>query len=376
MPRSLVPLLTLFASIAIAAASAACTTTSVVETPVSASLVPGSTTNPFDGLAPDWRSKAAGYLNEHAAKWLSSPPPVGNIKCALSCHTTFPFFLARPALGIAADASTVDHARTRINARLVERAQGTAIPMYGKNPDTKSKESHATEAVLNATALVFADLGASGALSPEAKAAFDGMWKEQRADGAWDWLEFELEPWETRNDWGTVMAALVSGSVPEGTSVMQAAGTAKLVGYLKGHLATMALHDRIAVLWASSKLKTLLDPTEQTAIANEILAKQLKDGGFSLGSWGKGALAEAGANTSDGYATALAALALCTGIPDGRQRPDVIKALSWIARNQQPNGSWPGRSVNSDSARSHTYMTDAATAYAVIAMTTCVSEAK
>lgn len=363
------PVVTLFVSIVGAATMASCTTTTIVETPMPA------ITGPLEGLAPDWRSKASVYLNERAARWLSSPPPVANIKCALSCHTTFPLLLARPALGTPATEGAAADARTRIEGRVVERAQGSAIPMYGKNQDPKTKESHATEAVLNATALVVDDLGATGTLSAPAKAALEGMWKEQRADGTWDWLDFGLEPWETRSDWGTAMAALVSGSIPEGTSAMQAAGTAKLVGYLKGRLETMTLHDRITVLWASSKLKILLDTAEQTAIADEIAATQRKDGGFALGSWDKGAPA-ANATTSDGYATALAALALCTGVPDGRKRLDVLEALAWIAKNQQSDGSWPGRSINSESARGKTFMTDAATAYAVLAITTCVPEVR
>lgn len=371
MPRfSPVSLVTLFVSIAGAGALAACTTTAIVEV-----QTPANTTIALEGLAPQWRSNATAYLNGRATQWLSSPPPIANIKCALSCHTTFPLLLARPALGTPAAVGPAADARIRIEARVLERAQGTAIPMYGKNQDEKTKESHATEAVLNATALVLDDLGTKGVLSSQAKMAIEGMWKEQRADGAWDWLEFGLEPWETGNDWGAAMAALVAGSIPEDTSTTQAASTAKLVGYLEGRLKSMSLHDRITVLWASSKLKTLLDTTEQTAIASEISATQLQDGGFSLGSWTQSNLGTI-APTSDGYATALAVLALCTGSPDGPKRPDVLKALAWIATNQQSDGSWPGRSVNSESARGNMFMTDAATAYAMIAITSCVPDVK
>lgn len=372
-----VPMVTLVVSVVGAAAMAACTTTANVETsaPITGE-VPANATRALEGLAPDWRSKAAAYLNERAASWLSAPPPVANIKCALSCHTTFPYLLARAALGMPAATGIAADVRTRIASRVAEHAHGTAIPMYGKNQDTKSRESHATEAVLNAAALVLDDLGAGGALSTQGKAAFEGMWKEQRADGAWEWLDFGLEPWETRADWGMAIAALVSGSIPEGTSSMQAVGTAKLIGYLKGRMKTMALHDRITVLWASSKLTTLLDTAQQIAIADELSATQCNDGGFSLRTWAKVEVAGAGATTSDGYATALAALALCTGVPEGRKRADVLKALAWIAKNQQSDGSWPGQSVNSESDRSRVFMTDAATAYAAIAISTCAPDVK
>jgi len=381
MPRtSSIPALGLLLP-TLAAAAFACTTTTIIEEPSKPSgTTPtadggtGTTANPLEGLAPDWRAKAAKYLDGRASSWLTSPPNIANIKCAMSCHTTFPTLLARTALGDAPLAAA-DTARTRFEARVTERAAGSALPMYGKNGDAKTVESHATEAVLNATALSLDDLGKGGTVAASTKSALDAMWKEQRADGAWDWLEFGLEPWETRTDWGTAMAALVAGSVPEGTSSAQAAGTAKLTSYLKGRLTKMAFHDRVVVLWASSKLTSLLSPDEASSIADELAAKQLDDGGFALGSFGKGDLA-ATASASDGYATSLAVLALCTGAADGKKRPDVAKGLAWIAKNQQADGSWPGQSVNSDSARAKGFMTDAATAYAALAITSCVPSAK
>ena len=50
------------------------------------------------GLQPDWRQRAAGYLDRRADDWLASPPRIANVRCALSCHTTFPTLLARTAL--------------------------------------------------------------------------------------------------------------------------------------------------------------------------------------------------------------------------------------------------------------------------------------
>ena len=58
---------------------------------------------------------------------------------------------------------------------------------------------------------------------------------------------------------GAAMAALLAGSIPENTSSAQAAGTTKLVAYLQKRLPSMALHDRVTVLWASGSLKNLLD---------------------------------------------------------------------------------------------------------------------
>lgn len=198
------------------------------------------------------------------------------------------------------------------------------------------------------------------------------MWAEQRADGTWDWLEFGLEPWETRNDLGAALAALVAGSVPASSTGAQAAGTTKLVGYIQKRLDSMVLHDRAMVLWASGKLTSLLDPARAGAIAAELGATQLEDGGFSLGAWGQGHLAKDSATESDGYATAIAVLALCSGTAQGTMRGDVQRGLSWLAHNQAEEGSWPGRSVNADTTQVEGFMTDAATAYASLALMTCV----
>jgi squalene-hopene/tetraprenyl-beta-curcumene cyclase len=329
----------------------------------------------LEGLAPDWRQRAAGHLEARAKAWLTSRPKVANIDCAMSCHTTFPYLLARATLAKAAQTPSADAARVRFTQRVSEATQGNATPFYGQAGSAKEKESHGTEAVLNAAALALDDLGSGQPLRAETKSALDRMWAMQRADGAWDWLEFQLEPWETRSDWGAALAALVAGSVPEGTSAAQAAGSAKLVGYLRSRLAAksggLVLHDRAMVLWASGSLKGLLAPADADAIATALASTQLEDGGFSLGAWGQGGHAAATAKTSDGYATALAVLALCKGTPEGKARGDVKRGLSWLAKHQAEDGSWPGRSVNSSSQRAAGFMTDAATAYASIAIATC-----
>jgi hypothetical protein len=326
-----------------------------------------TTENPRD----DWQVRAAGYLDERAASWLDSPPPIGNVACAMSCHTTFPYVMARSSLAPFAKTPAADEARARFEARVADAAAGTAIPFYGNEGSDKGKQSHATEAVLNAAALALDDLGSGQPLGASTTIALDRMWAEQRADGTWDWLEFGLEPWETRNDLGAALAALVAGSIPASAKGAQAAGTTKLVGYIQSRLDSMVLHDRTMVLWASGKLTGLLDPARADAIAADLAATQLDDGGFSLGAWGQGSLAQERAAESDGYATAIAVLALCSGTAQGATRTDVQRGLSWLARNQAEDGSWPGRSVNADTEQVQGFMTDAATAYASLALTTC-----
>jgi hypothetical protein len=259
---------------------------------------------------------------------------------------------------------------------VAEAAAGSVVPFYGQNADEKTTQSNATEAVLNAAALALDDVGSGAGLSASSRSALDLMWSRQGADGAWAWLEFGLEPWETRNDFGAALAALVAGSIPARSSPAQAAGTTQLVGYVQGRLNSMVLHDRAMVLYASGKLTTLLQPAQAERIATDLAATQLANGGFSLGAWGQGALASQVANTSDGYATAVAVLALCTGITDGAKRTDARRALGWLAHNQGQDGSWPGQSVNATTEEVKGFMTDAATAYASLAITLCAQAIK
>jgi squalene-hopene/tetraprenyl-beta-curcumene cyclase len=385
-----VPRYLLLAILCMAGVLAACTTRTTVvdETKLWKGRMPGEERNqpgaspggedPLADLAPEWQSKGAAYLDARVDTWLTTPNPIKTTaKCAMTCHTTFSYLLARSSFAGHAKTSAADRARAELEARVAAGTAGTALPFYGSQADQKGKESHATESVLNAAALALDDVNSGHDLSASSKSALERMWTLQRSDGTWDWLEFGLEPWETRNDFGAALAALVTGSIPENATPKQAAGTTKVVSYLQKRLTatsdTIVLHDRTVVLWASGSLKTLLQPGQADAIARELVATQLADGGFSLGAWGRGELASDVKTKSDGYATGLAILALCKGTPEGTKRADVKKGLAWLAKHQAQDGSWPGQSVNSTSSRANGFMTDAATAYATLALTSCAS---
>lgn len=311
-----------------------------------------------------WRSNAADYLDQRVGKWLAGPPSVANVKCAMSCHTSFPAVLAHASLP-ADRTANIAKARARFEARLPSEA-GTAIPFYGRDDNAKVRESHATEAVLAATAFVLDDMARGNEVSLPAKEALERMWSQQGPDGAWEWLDFGLEPWEHQDAFGVAMAALAAGRIPADTTPGQTEGVRKLRAYVQTNIEGVPLHDQVALLWASSALEGLLSPSQAGNIAAALHKTQHRDGSFSIGRLMPG---HAGKSAEgDGYATALATLALCTtGL-----EPDAAEAgVAWLKSHQQTDGSWQGKSLNGPGRTAERYMTDASTGYAVLALQTC-----
>jgi squalene-hopene/tetraprenyl-beta-curcumene cyclase len=147
--------------------------------------------------------------------------------------------------------------------------------------------------------------------------------------------------------------------------------------YLNRECAAQTTINRVVLLWASAKVPGLLEPEQQRAIINGILRKQQADGGWSLSSLVRGWKREDGTPQevgSDGYATGLIAFALQqAGIP--RENAQQKHGLAWLAGNQnKTDGFWPAYSLNKHEEHHLTpstalFMSDAATAYAVLALT-------
>jgi len=291
-----------------------------------------------------WRSSAATYLDARVADWLADPPQVANFECAMSCHTTFPAVLAQSHLPREATPN-IDEARRRFEARL----SGDVTPFYGQGDDEKVGQSHATEAVLVAAALRY-----DAVPRPSSAPALARMWARQSPGGDWAWLDFGLEPWEHDGAFGVAMAALAAGDDTQGE------GARRLREHAAGLTTTANLHDRAALLWASSRFDGLLDDTQAEAIATELRAVMQDDGGVALADlFGQ---QHAG---PDGYATAWVTLALCSS----GKAPDAARSgQAWLRAHQDRDGSWPGRSIDRTSRTAQQYMTDAATAYAVLAL--------
>jgi squalene-hopene/tetraprenyl-beta-curcumene cyclase len=134
------------------------------------------------------------------------------------------------------------------------------------------------------------------------------------------------------------------------------------------------LIDRVMLLWASARLLGVLTTAQKQSIVDEALSKQRPDGGFSLsqfvGSWKRrdGTPLD---TRSDGYATGLVTLALLeSGVSPGD--PRLARSLAWLRSNQQKSdGRWLAYSLNEQrdlNSYIGEFMSDAATAYAVLAL--------
>lgn len=328
------------------------------------------------GAGEQWSPRsAAAYLDGRAEWWMTWKPAVREQGTfCISCHTTMPFALARPALKGEAGAGGAD---ARVVAGVEKRVREWK-ELQGKTPAAQG-----SEAVLNALVLASVDARA-GKLREVTRQAFANLWALQLTDGAekgaWKWYDFHEQPWEADDSpyWGAALAAVAVGTAPEGYASWpeNRERVKMLTGYLRANAAKQSLLNRAALLWAAAKMPGLLTGEEQAAAIRDLFARQRADGGWRsatlvVDGWKRmdGTPLDTG---SDGYATGFVTYALeQAGVRSGDVR--LAHALAWLTKNQDAvGGSWPAMSLNkqrdpnSDIGR---FMQDAATGYAVLALT-------
>ncbi len=347
-----------------------------------------------DGKDTGWKPEEAGkHLDERAKVWFAfSPAFRGNGQTqttCVSCHSLLGYALSRPVLRKLVGAATPTEQERKLldqtRKRVANWKQLDTEPfglLYDFN-DRKKKESRGTEAVLNAVLLAFDD-HYQGRSSPGVvtRQALANLWETQvqagDQQGSWDWLDFSMGPWEWREAryFGAALAAIAVGTAPSyhqpGVNADNAARVQLLQGYLKNGLTKQNLHNRAWSLWAAARLEGTLSKAEQKKLVDQLLDRQLEDGGWSLPSLGTWVRSDGTAQetASDGYATGLVLHVLQTA---GVQKDDVkiAKGLDWLKRNQSATGGWRAVSVNKKrDPNSHAgkFMSDAATAYAVLAL--------
>jgi len=310
----------------------------------------------------------ARYLDARQKEWFAWKTAQSADGPCVSCHTGMTYLLARPMLRrvlhepepTTFETGLLDRLRTKMG-KPAEGSLGTV------------------EAVLGA--MFFSRDDARTAMSSHARTSFERLWELQEdagpGRGGWQWYEANLDPWENPESgyYGAALVALALGQAPEAyrQEPTNRSHAASLVAYLANPPAPPRLHDRLALLWASSTTPALLSTPARSALVTEVFARQAPDGGWtldSLGPWMAHPDAPPVAG-SHAYATAYTAFVLRrAGVP--ASHPGLAKALDWLQAHQDPaTGAWPAVSMNKrypDGSMPSLFMQDAATGFAAMAL--------
>jgi hypothetical protein len=336
---------------------------------------------------PGWMPDAAGkVLDEKAEAWLkyrlAGRGEAGNRTTCVTCHTTFAYAVARPALRVlTGETPTAQEQKILADVRLrtlnwAKLDSGEWQMLYGFD-DEKKQESWGTEAVINAYLLALDDRATGQKVPTDAtKQAFANLWqvqlKEGKNKGSWDWLTFALEPWESTGSryYGAAVAALAVGTAPG--YVAPAEPLANLHGYLRDNFAAQHLYNRVWALRAATALPEVLTDAQRQETVAAILEKQHPDGGWSLAELGNFARKDGSQpeKASDGYATGLVVHTLFLAGTKATD-PKLAKAIAWLKTNQLPTGAWRGYSPNKErdpETFAAGFLSTTATAYAAMAV--------
>ena len=353
----------------------------------------GAVTTAWDAAA------AAKYLDYRQSWWQTWPhAQKDHGTVCVSCHTQVPYALARPALRTQLGEHTLSDPEQAMLESIVKRvhlgAQAETFYSDAEHGPGKTKEARNAEAVNNALILAVydaANTSSGGHLQPgvheASHAAFAAMWagQEQTGDkaGAWIWQDFHFSPWEAPESeyYGACMAALATGIAPgHYRDDLKIQGNLNLLrGYLHREALNQPLINRVALLWASSKLPDLMTSKERETLIAELVRKQHSDGGWSLSELGLNSQGQSSWKRhdsspfdlrSDGYATGIIVLALEeNGFDQGQEAK---RGLVWLRTNQDKvQGLWRAwslnvkRDPNSDIGK---FMSDAATGFSVLAL--------
>jgi len=335
-------------------------------------------------LCADFNARAAAaYLDGRQQQWAAWQPATATGVPCLSCHSSVPYLLARPALRRKLGESKPTEWEAGLLAGVRSRASrsDTAAFFVGEKSPQRTEQLLGTQVILAALMLARDDAARGGTLSAEARQALDRMWKLQVRTGpdagAWKWTAVELDPWEEEDSafYGAALAAMATGTAPAGYAAEPEirSHVESLRSYLRGAQARQPLHNRLLLLWASTEWRGLVTDAERREIAEAAFAAQSADGGWtiqSLGPWRPHPKAPA-AQGSSAYATGLTAYSLLrAGWPSDDRH--LRSALAWLqAQQSRESGYWDGVSMNKrypEGSMPTLFMRDAATAFASLAL--------
>jgi squalene-hopene/tetraprenyl-beta-curcumene cyclase len=335
------------------------------------------------GFCNDWNPRlAADYLDSRQKEWFAWAPAKASGGPCFSCHTGMTYLLARPALRRALGESRptpyetglVDGLRAR-----VEKKSGKDIsPAFANEP--LASQAMGVESIFSALFLASQDAD-SGTMSTATQQAFDRMWSLQsqdwKAKGAWAWFSLNLDPWEMPESQfiGATLAALAVGTAPadyrKRPEVRE--DVAALSAYLAREHQAQPLHNRLYLLWASTRLPEALPENLRKAILDEVWRTQESDGGWTmkaLGPWTEHSAAPSSSG-SNAYATGFVAFVLGNA---GIDRTDarLVRARQWLkSRQNREFGYWTADSMNKvfkPDSMMVKFMQDAATSFAALAL--------
>ena len=337
--------------------------------------------NRASDLSVEWSPrKAASYLDQREVWWQQWPrAQKDHGTVCISCHTNVPYALVRPGLQRQLDERAAPAVEARLLASVETRVHGWSqmVPFYSDavSGAGKTAQSHSTEAVLNAILLASNDQG-EPSLRPVTRAALGNAWALELPTGGWLWQDFHLGPWESVES-SYQAAALLLLEVESSTGGY--AGdpgvrdhVALLRVYLQQQYTAQPFMNQLYMLWASAKTPGLLTPGQHDSLVKQLQVLQQVDGGWRLCALDKTERLDDSPEptVSDGMATALAVLALEeSGTPPAD--PTLRRGLAWLEHHQEPAGNWSSSSLNKDrdpASNAGLFMSDAATAYAVLAL--------
>jgi squalene-hopene/tetraprenyl-beta-curcumene cyclase len=318
----------------------------------------------------NWSPKrAADYLDSRQEKWFVWPTAASADGPCVSCHTGLTYLLARPALRSALSETQP----TKYEAGLMDRLRSKV----GNKPAAALRD---VEVIFTALFLANQDRG-KASLGADAQRAFEQLWSlqstEGQSKGGWRWYNADLDPWETPDSpyFGSALAALAIGSAPleyqNRPDIKERISS--LRDYFESAYQGQPLHNRLALLWASSRLPAVFPISKRDPLIQETFAAQEKDGGWTLqalGSWRphKDAPVDAGSNN---FATGFVVYTLRqAGVPTSD--PRIRRAVAWLgSRQESDSGAWKAVSMNKHrppESMEASFMQDAATAFATLAL--------
>ena len=314
------------------------------------------------GWCADWNPRlAAQFMDRRQKDWFAWPRANRDATPCVSCHTGITYLMARPALRKALgepeptiyETGLLESLRSRVSKREPPAAPGIGV-----------------ESILAALFLPnTATLDRLLALQI----------KQGDSKGSWNWFSLKDDPWEMPESkfFGASMAALAIGSAPaperDRRDLRDRPEVKDLVAYLERARTGQPLHNRLTLLWASSRLPVAMPAAARRALIEEVWQKQEADGGWSIDSLGPFEFKPEAQHTtgSNAYATAFTAYVMEQTAP-GKADPKLAKALAWLRRHQDPEGGyWHADSMNhvyAAGGMESQFMRDAATAYAVLAL--------